>query len=152
MTRAYKAIWMKKPLTSLTLILRGGWGGANMPHSFSNAYTSGTECRMDLKPGCKFKLVRCLKVYKKNLPIRTIQGPWRPLFMEDLSKLCFGHNFWSNAYFPNVIYIYIYIALRRETNLNYIHGHIRSGHNGYFRQFRPFFINLAITPLLNTKL
>ena len=42
-------------------------GGANMPHSFSNAYTSGTECRIDLKPGCKFELVRCLKVYEKKL-------------------------------------------------------------------------------------
>ena len=50
-----------------------------MPHSFSNAYTSGTECRIDLKPGCKFKLVRCLKVYKKNRPIWPIKGPWRAL-------------------------------------------------------------------------
>ena len=31
--------------------------GANMPHSFSNAYFSGTECRIDPKPGCKFELV-----------------------------------------------------------------------------------------------
>ena len=36
-----------------------------MPPSFSNAYTSGTECRIDLKPGCKFEFVRCLMVYKK---------------------------------------------------------------------------------------
>ena len=47
----------------LTLILRGG--GANMPHNYSNAYTSGTECRIDLKPGCKFELVRCLNVFEK---------------------------------------------------------------------------------------
>ena len=49
-----------------------------MPHSFSNAYTSGTECRIDLKPGCKFELVRCLKVYEKKLTnldhLRTLAG------------------------------------------------------------------------------
>ena len=60
----------------LTLILRGG--GANMPTRFSNAYTSGTECRIDLKPGCKFELVRCLMVYKKKLTnldhLRTLAG------------------------------------------------------------------------------
>ena len=50
-----------------------------MPHSFSNAYTSGTECRIDLKPGCKFELVRCLKVYKKNSPNH-----------EQLYSLCIG--------------------------------------------------------------
>ena len=40
--------------------------GLNMPTKFSNAYSSGTECRIDLKPGCKFELVRCPKDYKKN--------------------------------------------------------------------------------------
>ena len=25
------------------------WGGANMPHRFSNAYSSGTDSRIDLK-------------------------------------------------------------------------------------------------------
>ena len=53
-----------------------------MPHSFSNAYTSGTECRIDLKPGCKFELVRCLKVYVKKLThldhLRTLAGPVLP--------------------------------------------------------------------------
>ena len=44
---------------ALTLIRRGG---ANMPHRFSNAYSSGTISRIDLKPGCKFEFVRCLEV------------------------------------------------------------------------------------------
>ena len=57
-----------------------------MPHSFSNAYTSGTECRIDLKPGCKFELVRCLKVYEKKLTnldhLRTLAGLVLPSFPE----------------------------------------------------------------------
>ena len=43
----------------LTLILPG-----NLPHKFSNACSSGTESRIDLKPGCKFKFVFCLEIYK----------------------------------------------------------------------------------------
>ena len=66
----------------LTLIRRGGGGGANKPHRFSNAYSSGTECRIDPKPGCKFEFVRCLKVYEKkwtNLdPEGTLAGPFLP--------------------------------------------------------------------------
>ena len=65
----------------LTLIRRGG-GGANMPHRFSNAYSSGTECRIYPKPGCKFEFVRCLKVYEKKLtnldPEGTLEGPFLP--------------------------------------------------------------------------
>ena len=38
------------------------------------------ECPIDLKPGCKFKLVRCPKVYKKKLTNldhqRTLAGPF----------------------------------------------------------------------------
>ena len=37
-------------------------GGAYLPHKFSNAYSSGTESRIDLKPGCKFEFIRCLEV------------------------------------------------------------------------------------------
>ena len=44
----------------------GEEGGKYAPQ-FSNAYTSGTECPIDLKPGCKFELVCCLKVYEKKL-------------------------------------------------------------------------------------
>ena len=55
-------------------------GGANMPHSFSNAYISGTECRIDLKPGCKFEFVRCLKVYETKFVSEdhegTLAGPY----------------------------------------------------------------------------
>ena len=39
-----------------------GGGGANFPHKFSNAHSSGTESRIDLKPGCKFEFIRCLEV------------------------------------------------------------------------------------------
>ena len=67
----------------LTLIRRGG-GGANMPHRFSNAYSSGTKCRIDPKPGCKFEFVRCLKFYKKK--IWTIKGPWWTLFLRRAMK------------------------------------------------------------------
>ena len=37
-------------------------GGANFPHKFSNAHSSGTESRIDLKLGCKFEFVLCLKI------------------------------------------------------------------------------------------
>ena len=37
-------------------------GGANLPHRFSNAYSSGTESRINLKPGCKFEFICCLEV------------------------------------------------------------------------------------------
>ena len=45
------------------------------------------ECPIDLKPGCKFKLVCCPKVYKKNWPIRTIKGPWWALFYGRSSRI-----------------------------------------------------------------
>ena len=51
-----------------------------MPHRFSNAYSSGTECRIYPKPGCKFEFVRCLKVYETKLtnldPEGTLEGPF----------------------------------------------------------------------------
>ena len=37
-------------------------GGANLPPKFSNAYSSGTESRIDLTAGCKFEFVPCLEV------------------------------------------------------------------------------------------
>ena len=40
-------------------------GGANLPHKFSNAYSSGTESRLDLKPGCKFEFIRWPEVKGK---------------------------------------------------------------------------------------
>ena len=61
---------------------------------FSNDFYSGTECRMDSKPGCKFEFVRCLKVcetkfisedhegtladpYLGGFPKKARQGPFR---------------------------------------------------------------------------
>ena len=49
--------WVDGWLAGLTLI-RGG--GANLPTTFSNAFSSGTESQSDLKPGCKFEFARCL--------------------------------------------------------------------------------------------
>ena len=50
--------------------------------SFSNAYTFGTKCWIDLKSGFKFELVRFLKVYGKKLTnldhLRTLAGPVLP--------------------------------------------------------------------------
>ena len=37
-------------------------GGGKYAHRFSNSYSSGTECRIDLKPGCIFEFIRCLEV------------------------------------------------------------------------------------------
>ena len=55
-------------------------GGPYKPTSVSKNYSSGTKCRIDLRPGCKFKLVRCPKVYKKKLTNleheRTLAGPF----------------------------------------------------------------------------
>ena len=51
-----------------------------MPHRFSNAYSSGTECRIYSKPGCKFEVVRCLKVYETKFVSEdhegTLAGPY----------------------------------------------------------------------------
>ena len=53
-----------------------------MPHSFSAAYSSGTECRIDLKLGCKFEFVRWLETYLKKLISLghegTLPGPFLP--------------------------------------------------------------------------
>ena len=58
-----------------------------MPHIFSIAYTTGTEYRIDLEPVCKFEFVCCLKVYKKNGPIRTMKGPWMALLVKESSEI-----------------------------------------------------------------
>ena len=54
-----------------------------MPHVFSNAYFSETECQIYPKPGCKFQFARCLKVYEKKLtnldPEGTLEGPFLPM-------------------------------------------------------------------------
>ena len=65
----------------------------NMPNSFLNAYISGTEWRINLKPGCKFELVRCLKAIKivkfwsyKDLKVKD--GPLSPVRVPQWSKKC----------------------------------------------------------------
>ena len=40
--------------------------GANLPKGNPKGYFSGAKCRIDLKPGCKFKFFCCLEVYLKQ--------------------------------------------------------------------------------------
>ena len=68
---------------SLTLITAGGWGGGGNHHPLSEIRDcSGTECPIDLKPGCKFMFVRCLETYLKKLISLghegTLPGPFLP--------------------------------------------------------------------------
>ena len=55
-------------------------GGAKWPTGFEKSYFSGTKGRIDLKPGCKFKFVRCLETYVKKLVSLdhegTLKGPF----------------------------------------------------------------------------
>ena len=61
----------------LTLITAGG----HNHHPLSEICPcSGTECPIDLKPGCKFKFVRCLETYLKKISILAMEGPYRALF------------------------------------------------------------------------
>ena len=72
-----------------------------MPTSFSNNYKSGTECRIDLKPGCKFNLVRCPKVYKKKIDqFGPSKDPGGPFFMEGPLELASPDPFWGPFWGP----------------------------------------------------
>ena len=63
-------------------------GGANMPHRFSNAYSSGTESRIDLKPGCKFEFVCCLETYVKKSVSLDHGGTLEGLFYQGSPEIC----------------------------------------------------------------
>ena len=52
------------------------WGAKWAAENLNN-YFSATGCPIDLKPNCIFKFVSCLEVYKRNVPILTLEGPWR---------------------------------------------------------------------------
>ena len=60
-------------------------GGANWPTENQKNYISGTECPIDLKPGCKFKFVSCQEIYLKTFwniflfIVELYQGPGDPL-------------------------------------------------------------------------
>ena len=45
-------------------------------------YFSGTKGRIDLKPGCKFKFVRCLETYVKKLVSLDHEGTLEGLFYQ----------------------------------------------------------------------
>ena len=47
----------------------------------SKRYFSGTECRIDLKPGCKSKFFCCFEVNVKTISIETLKGPEEVLLM-----------------------------------------------------------------------
>ena len=67
-----------------------------MPHSFSNAYTSGTECPIDLKPGCKFKFLRCLEDYLRKLIKSDHEGALEgPFFTKGPLKIASLGPFWG---------------------------------------------------------
>ena len=38
-------------------------GGGQFAHTYQNNFLSGTDCPIDLKPSCTFKLVRFYEVY-----------------------------------------------------------------------------------------
>ena len=84
------SVSLSRPKSRSSLNQSGGW--ANMPTRFSNTYTSGTECRIDLKPGCKLELFRCPKVYKKNDQFGLSKDPGEPWVPQNLLYFCILDN------------------------------------------------------------
>ena len=60
---------------SLTL---NPWGSNQIKNQIH--FISGTECPIDLKPGCRFKFVPCLETYPKQLIIFGHSGTLQILF------------------------------------------------------------------------
>ena len=56
-------------------------GGAKWPAANLKRYISGTECPIDLKPGCKFKFLSCLEVYLRKLINLDHEGALEGLFL-----------------------------------------------------------------------
>ena len=50
---------------------------------------------------------------------------------------CFGHNFWTDAYFliPLSQVVHIFPVLRIDTNIDHIDGHIMTCHSGHYGHF-----------------
>ena len=61
-------------------------GGAKWPTANQNRYISGTECPIDLKPGCKFKFLCCLEVYLRKLINLDHEGPLEGPFLQRVPK------------------------------------------------------------------
>ena len=78
---------------------------------FSNAYSSGTESWIGLKPGCKFELSVVSRSKKKNWPSRTMKGPWRVLSVE--GSLHIFHFLWPD---PNENNYWLYFCIRCNKN------------------------------------
>ena len=73
--------------TLLMLTLLNAGGGRNHHPLSEIRDCSGTECPIDLKPGCKFKFVRCLETYLKKLISLghegTLPGPFLPRLLRN---------------------------------------------------------------------
>ena len=63
-------IFVRKKNEGIQNLVR--WGGANLPTENQKGYIFGTECRIDLKPGCKFKFFCCLEVYVKTSTTKVV--------------------------------------------------------------------------------
>ena len=65
-------------------------GGAKWPTANQKRYISGTECPIDLKPGCKFKFLSCLEVYLRKLinldHEGALEGPFLPRVIQNLPR------------------------------------------------------------------
>ena len=65
-------------------------GGAKWPAANLKRYISGTECPIDLKPGCKFKFLSCLEVYLRKLinldHEGALEGPFLPTVLQNLPR------------------------------------------------------------------
>ena len=65
-------------------------GGAKWPAANLKRYISGTECPIDLKPGCKFKFLSCLEVYLRKLinldHEGALEGPFLPRVLRNLPR------------------------------------------------------------------
>ena len=74
---------------NLTLTLKRR-GGAKWPAANLKRYISGTECPIDLKPGCKFKFLSCLEVYLRKLinldHEGALEGPFLPRVLQNLPR------------------------------------------------------------------
>ena len=72
------------------LTLKRG-GGGNWPLGNIKAFISVNKCRIDLKPGCKLKFVRCPETYLRKLIILgnegSLQGPFLSMSLEFLDMV-----------------------------------------------------------------
>ena len=78
----------------------------------------------------KFKLSRWSETIPTGTSIWGLKNGRKSLKL--LTRFCFSYNFWSDAYFSIQFSLVIYVnpAIRIETHMDHIRGHIKSGHYG----------------------